>query len=438
MIARLEREPPPLARIDADRNATLLSASCPPNFASPRASAAIAHTADRARRRDLCRPAPQRSSIRSSGAIRYPFTNCTHCGPRLSIVDGIPYDRADTTMAPFRDVRGLPRRIRDPADRRFHAEAIACHACGPTARLVRFDGRPVGFDQHSMLDDVDAACGLMQNGRDRRHQGARRLSARLRCHQRGSGRAVCAQLKQRDAKPFALMARDLDVIRRYCSVERRRGALCSQGPAAPIVLLRADGVEKLPEAIAPGLATLGFMLPTTPLHLLMLRRMERPVVMTSGNLSDEPQVIDDDEARERLGGIATYALDARPRDRQPGRRFGGARDGRASRGCCGARAAYAPAPIALPEGLRGRARAAGDGRRAEGDVLPGQGRRRRSCRSIRAISRMPRRSTTTASNLALYAELFDHAPVALVADRHPEYLSSKLARALGARPSRCR
>src|SRR5208337_3075309 len=114
------------------------------------------------------------------------------------------------------------------------------------------------------------------------------------------------RLKRRDAKPFALMARDLDIVRRYCTVgPAEERALV--GAAAPIVLLKADKAERLPDEVAPGLATLGFMLPTTP-HLMMLARMERPVVMTSGNLSEEPQVIDDAAARMRLGEIAAYAL----------------------------------------------------------------------------------------------------------------------------------
>ena len=157
------------------------------------------------------------------------------------------------------------------------------------------------------------------------------------------------RLKRRDGKPFALMAQDLDIIRRYCTVgpEEER-ALVS--PAAPIVLLAADNAEKLPDEIAPGLATLGFMLPTTPLHLLILARMERPLVMTSGNVSEEPQVIDDDAARARLGGIATYAL---THDREIANRVddfvarvmaGQTRLLRRARG-------FAPAPIALPRGF---------------------------------------------------------------------------------------
>ena len=240
------------------------------------------------------------------------------------------------------------REYEDPADRRFHAEAIACHACGPKAALIRFDGRATSFDQHSMLDDVDAVCGLIQKGEIVAIKGLG--GYHLACDATKAeivGRL--RRLKQRDAKPFALMARDLDVVRRYCTVgplEERE----LTSAEAPICLLAADGPEHLPDAVAPGLRTLGFMLPTTPLHLLVLKRMNRPVVMTSGNLSDEPQVTDDAEARDRLADIASYALVhdrpiANRMDNSVVRIMGGrARVFRRARG-------FAPAPIRLPKGF---------------------------------------------------------------------------------------
>ena len=128
--------------------------------------------------------------------------------------------------------------------------------------------------------------------------------------------------KHRYGKPFGLMARDVDAIRRYCSVTPAEAALL-QSPEAPIVLLAADGAEALPASIAPGLDTLGFMLPYTPLHVLMAQRFERPLVMTSGNISDEPQITGLSQARTGLRHCRCL-LDAQPRNRQPHRRFGGA------------------------------------------------------------------------------------------------------------------
>ena len=355
--------------------------------------------------------------------FRYPFTNCTHCGPRLSIVQSVPYDRAATTMAPFPLCAACGREYRDPADRRFHAEATACHVCGPKARLIRFDGHAFSFEQHSMLDDVDAALSLIQKGEIVAIKGIG--GYQLACD--ATKPDVVARLrvlKRRDAKPFALMARDLEVIQRYCTVSLAERAALT-GIEAPIVLLPADGAERLPEAIAPGLTTLGFMLAATPLHILMLRRMARPVVMTSGNLSDEPQVIEDAEAAAKLAAIAPFALThnrdiANRVDDSVVRAMGGVvRVLRRARG-------YAPASIALPPGFE----------RAPDILAFGAEMKSTFClvKDGRAVLSQHQGDLEDAAtfddyrkNLALYRQLFDHAPAVLAADLHPEYLSTKLA-----------
>lgn len=357
--------------------------------------------------------------------FRYPFTNCTHCGPRLSIVLSVPYDRATTTMAPFPLCETCGTEYRDPADRRFHAEATACHICGPTARLIRFDGRAFSFEQHSMLDEVDAALGLIQKGEI---VAIKALGGyQLACDAtRPATVALLRQRKRRDAKPFALMARDLDVVRRYAMVsDEEEAALASR--EAPIVLLAADGPEELPDEIAPGLNTLGFMLPSTPLHLLLLKRMGRPVVMTSGNLSDEPQLIDDGEAAEKLSSIAPYALThnreiANRIDDSVVRSMGGKlRVLRRARG-------YAPASIGLPPGFE----------QAPEILAYGAELKSTFClvKDGRAVLSQHQGDLEHAltyddfrKNIALYRDLFDHRPVTLAADLHPEYLSAKLARA---------
>jgi len=181
---------------------------------------------------------------------RHPFITCTNCGPRFTIIKSLPYDRAATTMAGFAMCAACRTEYDDPADRRFHAEASACHVCGPKARLVRFDARPFSFDQFSMMDDVDAACGLMKSGEIVAIKGIG--GYQLACD--ATKADVVAKLrrtKHRDAKPFALMARDLDVIRRYCSVSLEEAALLT-APSGPIVVLHADGIERLPDAVAPG------------------------------------------------------------------------------------------------------------------------------------------------------------------------------------------
>jgi hydrogenase maturation protein HypF len=422
-VAQMWREPPPLGRIDRIETRAF-SGALPVEFVIAESGGGAAHTQvtpDAA----ICEACAREVQDPFERRYRYPFTNCTHCGPRFSIVTGIPYDRAQTTMAAFPMCEACAEEYCNPADRRFHAEAIACHTCGPKARLMRFDGRAVSFDQHSMLDDVDAVCGLLQKGEIVAIEGLG--GYQLACD------ATCAdtvarlrELKKRDAKPFAMMARDLDVIRRYCAVSLPEERTL-KSPEAPIVLMAANGPEWLPEEIAPGLKTLGFMLPTTPLHLLVLKGMTRPVVMTSGNLSDEPQVITEKDAYQRLAGIAPYAL---IHNREIANRIDDsvvrvvARRPRLIRRARG----YAPASIKLPQGFE-----------AAPELLALGGELKATFCLIKdgeAVLSQHQGDLEDAltfedyrKNLALYRTLFDHEPVALVADPHPEYLSTKLAHA---------
>lgn len=421
-IERMEREPPPLGRIDHVETRAHFG-HVPDEFCIVDSVGGVARTQvtpDAA----VCPECAREILDPFARRYRYAFTNCTHCGPRFSIVRSIPYDRGNTTMAAFVMCEACRAEFTDPADRRFHAEAIACHACGPKPRLLRLDGRAVSFDQHSMLDDVDAVCSLLQKGQIVAIKGLG--GYQIACDAtRSEVVARLRSLKRRDAKPFALMARDLDVIRRYCTVDAVHQRELTR-PQGPIVLLAADGPQRLPDNVAPGLATLGFMLPTTPLHVLILRRMERPVVMTSGNLSDEPQAITETEASERLSGIATYAL---VHDRAIAIRLddsvvriiaGRARLLRRARG-------YAPAPVRLPPGFETAPELVAMGgelkatfclvKNGEAILSPHQG-------DLEDAATFD----DYRNNLALFRQLFDHEPKALVADRHPEYLSTKLAR----------
>lgn len=421
-LARVESEPPPLARID-EIETHAFDGALPTLFRIAESLPGDAHT-QVAPDAAICPACAEEILNPYEHRFRYPFTNCTHCGPRLTIVRGIPYDRANTTMSPFAMCGACEGEYCNPADRRFHAEAIACHACGPKATLVRFDGAATSFDQHSMLDCVDAVGGLIAKGEIVAIKGLGGFH--LACDATNAAAvARLRRLKRRDAKPFALMARNLDVIRRYCTLgpdEER--ALVS--PAAPIVLLSADKAERLPDEIAPGLSTLGFMLPTTPLHLLILARRERPVVMTSGNQSEEPQVIDDGAARARLGAIATYSL---THDREIANRVddsvarvmaGRLRVLRRARG-------FAPAPIALPPGFEAAPELLSMGGELKATfclVKNGEAILSQHQGDLENVETFD----DYRKNLALYSELFHHAPRALVADRHPEYLSAKLAR----------
>lgn len=417
LLDRLNSEPPPLAQIDAvERRA--LAAPLPSGF----------HIGD-------SRPGMVRTEIAPDAAIcavcageiltpgerrhRYAFTNCTHCGPRLSIVSAVPYDRANTTMAGFPLCPACAAEYRDPADRRFHAEAIACPACGPRLSLVRLP------DLLPLADDaIIAAARLLRDGEILAVKGIG--GYQLACDATNAAAvARLRRLKRRDRKPFALMARDVATIARYCHVGGEAEAAL-RSPAAPIVLLPAEGPQRLPLAIAPGLDTLGFMLPTTPLHLLLLRDLDGPAVMTSGNLSDEPQVTEDSELMPRLGEIAGYALIhdrpiANRVDDSVARVVGGRlRLLRRARG-------YAPAGLPLPSGFAAAPPLLAMGGEVKATFcLVKEGKAVLSQRQ--GDLEHPMAFDDYRKNLALYRALFDHHPTALAADRHPEYLSAKLAR----------
>ncbi len=324
-------------------------------------------------------------------------------------------------MAQFPLCEACSAEYRDSRDRRFHAEPIACSACGPNVQLVALTD--VAMPRHQAVDDVERAAALIRNGAIVAIKGLG--GYHLACDAgNASTAATLRHRKRRDRKPFALMARDLAVIRRYCSVnaEEERQLASVQGP---IVLLRADG-ERLPETIAPGLNTLGFMLPTTPLHLLLMQDLDIPLVMTSGNISDEPAIIDDAQALRILAGIADLAL---MHDREIASRVddsvvrlmeGKPRVLRRARG-------FAPAPFKLPAGFF-----------AEPELLALGGELKSTFCLVKngdAILSQYQGDLENAAtfddyckNLALYRELFDCAPAAIVIDRHPEYLASKWGR----------
>lgn len=231
---------------------------------------------------------------------RYPFTNCTHCGPRFTILDALPYDRARTSMATFTLCPDCAREYGDPADRRFHAQPTACPACGPTLALA-----PGGATGDPALR---AASELVRGGGILALKG---LGGYHLIVDAGNDEAVreLRARKRRSRKPFAILAPDLGALRALVRVPSFAEPLLT-GPQAPIVLLpRAPGTEDrvVPE-VAPGSPYLGVFLPYTPLHALLLDDLARPVVATSGNVSDEPIVTDDEVARSELGGIADAVL----------------------------------------------------------------------------------------------------------------------------------
>jgi len=356
----------------------------------------------------------------SERRYRYPFTNCTHCGPRLSIIQGVPYDRPSTTMANFPLCPQCQQEYDDPGDRRFHAQPIACPICGPKVWLESLTdkdrvGEP-GKEIQQTISRIEQGKILAIRGLGGFH---------LACD--ATNEDVVNRLRERKrrfGKPFALMARDIRVIRRYCRVSRaEEEALTS--PAAPIVLLNADGGERLPEAIAPGVRTLGFMLPYTPLHLLLLETLDYPLVMTSANLSHEPQLISNTEAREKLIGLADTVLfhnrDIANRIDDSVVRImaGKPRLLRRSRG-------YVPGAIALPPGCDRHSSILAYGGELKSTFCLIQNNQAILSQHQGDLEN-PITYADYQKNLKLFRQLYDHQPQILVADLHPEYLSTKLA-----------
>ena len=379
--------------------------------------------------------------------FRYPFTNCTNCGPRLSIIENIPYDRATTTMREFEMCAECRAEYENPADRRFHAQPIACYKCGPKIWLERADGKPIAVESFTMLDAADAVCTLIQRGHIVAIKGIGGFQ--LACDATDE-EAVSRlrSLKNRERKPFALMVRDLQTAREYCEISDAEADIL-RSSAAPIVILQqvssfrfqvSDSkaqngtalkpetlnLKPIAESVAPNINTLGVMLSNTPLHLLIMRRMTRPMVLTSGNLSDEPQVIDNTEAVEKLGHIAEYfVMHNRPiaqriDDSVVKIMAGEPRIFRRARG-------YAPATLVLPKGFENPPPIL-----AFGGELKNTFCLLRDGKAIvsQHIGDLEDAATQREyrHNLKLYETLYQHAPTALVCDLHPEYLSSKLAR----------
>lgn len=226
---------------------------------------------------------------------RYPFLNCTNCGPRFTIIRSVPYDRRSTTMAPFPMCPACEREYHDPGDRRFHAQPVCCPACGPRLELTGVPGDPI----ESTVELLRAGAVVAVKGLGGYHLAVD--AAREAAASKLRGR------KHRADKPFAVMVPDLAAARELCEVNEVAEGILT-GHRRPIVLLpRRDG-GRVALSVAPGNRQLGVMLPYTPLHHLLLEAFAGPIVLTSGNVSDEPIVYRDDEVRERLAGIADAFL----------------------------------------------------------------------------------------------------------------------------------
>src|SRR5262249_37837602 len=237
----------------------------------------------------------------------YPFLNCTNCGPRLTIVTGAPYDRERTTMARFPMCAACRAEDEDPSDRRFHAQPTACPACGPRLQALDADGPRIETADSLALFAAEVLAGKIGalKGLGGYH---------LVCDARNvSAVAELRRRKYRDEKPFAIMVADFVAAGALCEVRPGEKELLTSA-RRPIVLLRKRPFSAVAEGVAPRNPCLGVMLPYTPLHHLLLRAVGgAPLVMTSGNRSDEPIAYEDDDVRRRLAGVADlFWMHARP------------------------------------------------------------------------------------------------------------------------------
>ncbi len=295
----LQNNPPPLARIDE-----LVSEIVAPNGAEkfeildskPQPGEFIPVSPDMATcpdcRRELFDPTDRR--------YRYPFINCTNCGPRFTIIKDIPYDRPQTTMAPFIMCAACESEYHDPLNRRFHAQPVACPACGPHV-WFRSGGERIAEGDNA----IQTARRFLKEGKILAIKGLGGFH--LACDASNAMAVIeLRNRKKRSDKPFALMASSIDAIEKHCRIQPAEKKLL-ESPQSPIVLLERKPESAIAPEVAPGQHTLGIMLPYTPLHLLLLE--PEPgypdiLVMTSGNISEEPIAYQDDDADARLSGLA--------------------------------------------------------------------------------------------------------------------------------------
>lgn len=423
-LDEIRLNPPPLSEIEAVERSDDLAPLNYKDFSIAESDAIgdrfVPISADKATCKDCLRELFNPHDRR----YRYPFINCTNCGPRFTIIESVPYDRARTTMRDFEMCPQCRVEYLDPLDRRFHAEPAACPACGPRVFLTDSRLKEVASDCDSHQDAIGRARELLLNGHILAIKGLGGFH--LACD--ATNQETVERLrrrKYREDKPFALMANSIDVIREYCVVSPAEESLLLSD-RRPIVLLARKPDSRIPRAVAPGLNTIGFMLPYTPLHHLIFDTLDRPLVMTSGNVSDEPICYDNNDAAHRLGEIADYYLLHNRRihmraDDSVTRAF----DGREmilrrSRG-------YAPAPIRTA--FRFEREILGCGAELKNTFCLTRSSHAFVSHHIGDLENLETLRSFT-EGIEHYKRLFDLRPEVIAYDMHPEYLSTKYALAL--------
>ncbi len=352
----------------------------------------------------------------------YPFLNCTNCGPRLTIIAGAPYDRPRTTMASFAMCPACRAEYDDPTDRRFHAQPTCCADCGPSLRLLDAAGR--------LLMTVNPLADFAATLREGRIGAVKGLGGyHLACDARSA--AAVAELrrrKQRDEKPFAIMVPDVAAAEALAEVGPEERALL-RSPRAPILLLRKRQPGEIAGEVAPRNPHLGVMLPYTPLHHLLLRAVGGPLVMTSGNRSDEPIAYRDGDATERLAGVADlFLVHDRPIhvrcDDSVTRVVAGVElPVRRSRG-------YAPRPVELPFECPSPILAVGGQLKAT--FALGRGRQAFLSHHLGDLDHYEAYRAFE-KEVPVYEQLFGVVPQVIAHDLHPDYATTTYARERSAR-----
>lgn len=413
LASALRDRAPPLARVDAVELRDHWFDAAPESFeitASQGQGAETRVTPDAA----TC-PACRDEIFAPGRRQGYAFTNCTHCGPRFTILQGLPYDRARTTMAPFPLCPDCAAEYGNPADRRFHAQPVACPACGP-----RLWFELAGVEQPG--DAIAQAVACLRAGGVVAVKGLGGFH--LACDATNpQALDLLRARKRRPAKPFALMGSETALMQ-VADLTPAELALL-RDPAAPVVLVRARGA--LPEAVAPGMETLGVMLPYTPLHHLLIAGFGGVLVMTSGNLSGAPQVVGNDEARAKLAAFADGML---LHDREIARRLD---DGveradppmviRRARG-------RVPGTLPLPPGFEGAPQVLAFGGQMKAAIcLTKNGQALLS----HHLGELVDAETAEEYDRTLRdcAALFDHRPTLAACDLHPGFRATQAAEASG-------
>lgn len=419
-LQQLQTHPPPLATIDQIRTAELTTE--PPEQFTIIESETGRVTTGVAADAASCPHCIGEVMDPNNRRYRYPFTNCTHCGPRLSIIRSIPYDRKNTSMAPFAMCTSCQQEYDNPEDRRFHAQPNCCPDCGPQLWLEDKSGATLPAEEGE-LDPIEQAAELIRKGKIVAIKGVGGFH--LACD--ATNEEMVAELrrrKRRGSKAFAVMARNCEMVLHHGTLSPTERELL-EGSAAPIVILQQQG-RSLAPSVSPIQQGIGFMLPYSPLHHLLMGELEFPIVLTSGNRASNPQCITNQEARKELTGIADYWL---LHDREIINRVDDSviriidnspTTLRLGRG-------MAPAPIALPDGFEesppllamGGAQKNSFSLLQNGHVICSQyiGDLENS-RTLREYQR----------TLHLYQKLFDHHPQTVVVDQHPDYFSTQLGR----------